>query len=224
MAVITVSREPGSGGTEIGQKAAQALGYHFADSSTAMAVMKARGLSGFEEEYDPRERLRFDRVSRVQERSEKAAMIGVLPQVSVALARHGNVVILGRGSFAALRGCADVLNVRVQAPFDARVKWFMEKENITRGEAEALVRERDELRAAFVRSWYGVRVDETSLFDLVIDACKVPSEVAIRWLVEMARLIDARTHDDGRIAASISVDPDLASTVSKHLQCKATHR
>jgi len=151
-------------------------------------------------------------------------MIDMLPQVSLALAHHGNVVILGRGSYAVLGGRADVLNVRVQAPFGSRIKWFMEQQNTTRDEAEVLVRERDEVRAAFVQSWYGVRVDKTSLFDLVIDTGKVPPEMATRWLVELAQRLDMRKGDDERTTDTISVDPVLASAVSKQLECEAAHR
>lgn len=224
MAVITVSREAGSGGTQIAKMAAKTLGYHFADRKTAIAVMKEYGFFRFEEDYDAKSRLRLDLAMQPQERSEQKAMIDMLPQVSLALAYHGNVVMLGRGSYAVLGGRADVLNVRVQAPFGARVKWFMDRRNITRGEAEALVRERDEVRAAFVQSWYGVRVAETSLLDLVIDTSKVPPEMAVGWLVELARHLDMTKGGDERTTATIDVDPALASTVSKQLGCEIDHR
>lgn len=224
MAVITISREAGSGGTYIAEKAAEVLGYHYADRSTAVAVMEEYGFSHFEEEFDSESRFRLDLVRSGQERPELKPMVDLLPKVSLALARHGNVVILGRGSFAVLGGLTDVLNVRVQAPFGVRVRWFMEHEDITKGEAEALVRERDKVRSAFVRSWYGVSADETSLFDLVIDTSKIPAETAVGWLVEMARLLDAITGDRGRTTAGIQIDPTLASTVSRKLNCEAAHR
>jgi cytidylate kinase len=224
MAVITVSREAGSGGTQIAEDVANALGYHFADRSTAIAVMQKYGFSKFEDEYDSQSGFRLDLVLRGLERSEQKAMVDTLPQVSLALAHHGNVVILGRGSFAVLGGRIDVLNVRIQAPFSTRVKWFMERQNMTMSEAEVLVRERDGVRAAFVQSWYGVRVDETSLFDLVIDTEKVPREMATRWLVEMARHLELRKGDDGRMTDTIQVDPVLASTISEQLKCEAAHR
>jgi len=225
VAVITVSREAGTGGTQIAQEVAQALGYHFADRNIAIEVMKEFGFSRFEEEFDSKSRLRLDLVRSPQERSEKKAMVDMLPQISLALAYHGNVVILGRGSYAVLDGRADVLNVRVQAPFGNRVERFMERRGIERGEAEALVRERDEVRAAFVRSWYGAKVDDTCLFDLVIDTSKVPSDMAVRWLVEEARLLENRKKSASeRTTESIEVDPALVSWVNKQIGCELTHR
>jgi cytidylate kinase len=224
MAVITISREAGSGGTYIAEKAAQELGYHFADRSMAVAVMEEYGYSRFEEEFDSTSSFRLDLVRSGQERPELRPIIDLLPQVSLALAHHDDVVILGRGSFAVLGGFADVLNVRIQAPFGARVKWFMEQENIPKGEAEALVRERDQARSAFVTSWYGARVDEANLFDLVIDTGKVPPDSAVGWLVEMARILETREAGPGRTTEGIQIDPALASLISRQLGCDASHR
>jgi cytidylate kinase len=223
MAVITISRDSGSGGTYIAEKTAEALGYHFADRTAAVAVMEEYGLSGYEEEYESKSEFRLDFVRSGKERPELKQMVDLLPKVSIALARHGNVVIVGRGSFAVLGGYADVLNVRVQAPFGVRVKWHMEQQNITEGQAQELVRERDELRAAFVRSWYGVRVDATNLFDLVIDTAKIPLDTAVGWLVESARLLESRKGGAGRTSAGIKVDPALNAIVSKYLKCEVDH-
>ena len=38
------------------------------------------------------------------------------------MARHGNVVILGRSGYAILAGLADVLHVRLQAPLEDRIE------------------------------------------------------------------------------------------------------
>lgn len=223
MAVITVSRDSGSGGEYIAEKAAEALGYHFADRTAAVAVMEEYGISGYEKEYESRSEFRLDFVRSGQERPELKQMVDLLPKVSLALGHHGNVVILGRGSFAVLGGYADVLNVRVQAPFGVRVKWFMEQQDLTLGQAQELVRERDEVRAAFVRSWYGVRMDSTRSFDLVVDTDKVPLDSAVGWLVEMARILEAKKGPDARTTSSISVDPALTAIVNKYLGCEVDH-
>lgn len=223
MAVITVSRESGSEGTYIAEKTAEALGYHLADRSAAMGIMEEFGFSRYEEEYESRSGFRLDYVRTGQERPDLKPMIDVLPQVSQALGHHGNVVILSRGSFAALAGLTDVLNVRVQAPFGLRVKWFMEQQNVSESEAQKLVRERDQVRAAFVRSWYGVRLDEIGLFDLVIDTGKIPLDMAVDWLVAAARVLEARSDGGGQTTKNIDVNPHMAELVSKYLKCEVDH-
>lgn len=225
MAVITVSREAGTGGTQIAKEVAQALGYHYADKNDGIAVMKEFGFSRYEEEYDSKSGLRFDLVRSPQERSEKKAMVDLLPKISLALAYHGNMVMLGRGSYSVLGGRADVLNVRVQAPFGKRVECLMERNGIERGEAQTLVRERDEVRTEFVREWYGAKVDDTSLFDLVIDTSKIPPDVAVRWVVEAAQLLENRKRSPNeRTSENIEVDPALVTVVNKRIGCELIHR
>jgi cytidylate kinase len=70
----------------------------------------------------------------------------MLNRVIQALAQHGNVVILGRGSCAVLGGFADVLNVRVQATLSARTERVMTRYNLTDIEqASRLVRKNDKI-------------------------------------------------------------------------------
>ncbi len=108
MTVITISREPGSEGTYIARKTAEALGYHFADKDTIEDVLLQYGFADFEAIYESAPGL----AAGLDERRNQAT--AMLNQVIKALASHGDVVILGRGSFAALAGLTDVLNVRVQ--------------------------------------------------------------------------------------------------------------
>ena len=52
MAVITISREFGSEGTAIAEKAAQALGYHLADKNSIEKILSEYGLMEFDRMYD----------------------------------------------------------------------------------------------------------------------------------------------------------------------------
>ena len=52
MAVITVSREFGSGGDVIARNAAEALGYNFVDKEFIGKVLNQYGLVEFDKEYD----------------------------------------------------------------------------------------------------------------------------------------------------------------------------
>src|SRR5512147_2917539 len=124
MAVITISREIGSAGEYIAQKVAQELGYHFADKDIIEKVLNQYGFVQFQQEYEsgPGFWSRFDTL--------RTRMIEFSNRVVEALARHGNVVILGRGSFVVLSGFADVLNIRLQAPLPLRVSRVMAQQGI----------------------------------------------------------------------------------------------
>jgi cytidylate kinase len=221
MAVITISREIYSEGSYIGEKVAEALGYHFVDKSTMEKVFAEHSIVQFKEVYEsvPGFWARFDDM--------RTTTIRFLKQAILALARHGEMVIVGRGAFAVLGGFADVLNVRVQAPFPVRVRRVMEKEKITDADrAEALLKEGDEMRDAFVKSFYDIRWEDAaaaSAFDLVIDTGKVPPDLAVTWLVEALKVLKQRETHDQPTTDAIEINADLASTVSEVLGCQVTH-
>ncbi len=219
MSIITISREFGSDGSYIAEKVAQALGYHFADKKTMEDVLVQYGFAEFEREYDVAHGLwaRFD--ARTME------MVKMLNQIIQAVAHHGNVVILGRGSFAILSGYADVLNVRIQAPLPVRQARVMAQQKIAAPEqAEAIVKETDRVRTTFIESYYGVHWDVASAFDVVIDTGKVAPDLAVTWLVDAVKAMPARKAGEARTTSALEVDQILASAVAAVLKCQETHQ
>jgi cytidylate kinase len=206
MAVITISRQVGSGGVSIGKKVADILGYHFIDKNTLADVLKEYGIVEFEKVYDFSEGF-WDRFAPTRNRT-----VLMMNRVIQAMASHDNVVIVGRGSYVTLSDFANVLNVRIQAPLDYRVRRVMERENLSNFEqVEALVKERDRARIDFVEFTYGVNWDKASDFDLVIDTGKVEPDRAVSWLVEAVR----GWNINGKLTtASIEVDPILERYIS----------
>lgn len=221
MAVMTISREIYSDGTYIGEKVAEALGYHFVDKATIEKVFVEHSIIQFREVYNTVLGFweRFDDMT--------ATTIKFLKQVIQALAHHGNMVIIGRGAFAVLGGFADVLNVRVQAPFPLRAQRLVDKEKITElNRAKALLKERDRVREAFIKSFYDVWWDAaaaSSAFDLVIDTGKVHPDLAVSWLIEALKVLKERKADDQPTTDTIQVDSLLADTVSEVLGCEISH-
>ncbi len=218
MAVITISREVGSGGSEIAEKLAQRLGYHFADKETMGRILAEYGFVGFRETYntEPSFWTRFD--------LQTGAVVSMLDKATRALAQHGNIVIVGRGSFAILSGYADVLNVRIKAPFRFRVMRYMEEHGIPEyEEAERDVKEGDRVRTSFVESFYNVKWDHASGFDLVLDTGKIPTGMAVDWIAEAVVKILPDLAWKGPMTGSINVDTIMASSVAGVLQCAENH-
>jgi hypothetical protein len=98
MSVITISREFGSEGSSIARQAAQALGYYLVEKNTLEKILSQYCFVQFGDEYESApsywERLDANRIN----------MTEMLNRVVRAIAQHGNVMILGRGSFAVLSG------------------------------------------------------------------------------------------------------------------------
>src|SRR5512142_2756025 len=116
MAVITISRQLGSGGADVARQVAQSLAYELVDKRTVEGIFRQYGLTRFDELYASTPGI-LDLIDQ-----NNLLIVSMLNEIIEAVAQRGNVVILGRGGFAVLADCADVLNVRVEAPFAVRVQ------------------------------------------------------------------------------------------------------
>ena len=215
MAVITISRELGSEGSYIANQVAQTLGYHLVDKQTIEKILSQYGFVHFGRDYESVPNF-WERLDRV-----KGDMITMLNRAIQAMASYGDVVIMGRGSFAVLGDYTDVLNVRIQAPLAVRIRRIMAERQIKDMDAaEALIKESDKVRSAFIQTWYGVRWNQADAFDLVIDTNKVPRDVAVKWIIEAASLKNVRM---GIMPTTqkIHVDQMLAGVVSDVLNGEA---
>lgn len=221
MSVITISREFGSEGDYIAQRVAQTLNYHFVDQKFIGIILGQYGYVEFDKEYAtlPTFWERFD----AQREKQRDVMVKMLNQVIQAVAHHGNVVILGRTGFEVLGRFADVLHVRVQAPFSVRVRRVMAQQKIPFEQAESAVNESDKVRVAFVEEFYGVPWNAIHAFDLVINTDKISPDFAVNWIVDVARAAVVSLETDKPTTASIVVDRILAEAVSDVLKCSQAH-
>ncbi len=222
MPTITISRELGSQGRQIAENTAQALGYHLMDKRAIGKVMGEYGLVEFHDEYEVAPS--FWDIFDAHRMERRADMVNMLNKVMLALAQHGNMVILGRAGFAVLRDFADVLNVRIQASLEQRIAFVKADENIADLEqAEIYIKDNDQNRTAFIESFYGVKWDQASAFDLVADTSKVSPEMVTNFLIAAARNLEQKQKGGTNIAANIPVDPVVYSSICKALKCRSSH-
>lgn len=201
MSVITISRELGSGGGHIAQELAKASNYRLVDKAMLEKILKQFGFVQFTQDYEAASSY-WDRMDET-----RLDMITTLNRVLQATASLGNMIMLGRGSFAVLGEYANVLNVRLQAPFAVRVKRIMAERNLTDlAKAEKIVKESDQIRASFIQSWYGLRWDVASYFNLVIDTSIVSGDTAVEWILNAREGIEKSTAEHKRSLASLVVD------------------
>lgn len=209
MAIITVSREFGSDGTLISQQVAQSLNYLLVDKALIEKVLRQYGMVQFSRVYDSEHSIweRYD--------LEKSELIRMLNDTIRAFAKIGNSIILGRGGCAVLCEYHNVLNVCIRAPFEQRVSNIMKSMAISDYKvAENLVNKNDNIRKSFLQTFYNVKHDETSFYNLVIDSGQIPFEMAGQWIIEAAEMLDQREMKLEQSTQGIEVDPVLAKTVA----------
>ena len=152
--VIVISREYGSGGSEIGRRLSEQLGIPYYDKDFVDTAVKDSGLStDFLEEEEQKfiSSLLFNLATGGYRHSGDKAMAD---QVFIAesnalktVARQGSCVIVGRCADHILKDEFDVFSVFVHAPLKDRVTRAVEQRGVPQRRAEATVRERDRARA-----------------------------------------------------------------------------
>jgi len=155
--------------------------------------------------------------TRFDERTHQ--IVTMFDRVVMALAKLGNVVIVGRGAFKVLASYRDVLNVRIKAPFSQRVLTYMQRYGVhDQKAAESAVMEADRIRTAFLDVYYGIKWDSMAHFDLVIDTCKIPPHAAIPMIIEANKAIMSTICEPNESTTSIAVDDILLETTHKVIE------
>lgn len=166
MAILTISREYGSGGREIGQAVAQSLHYAYLDKVAILDEMRTMGGSWEKwskdlDEHCPTVWEKYDWSFR----GFGALIQSIILNSSV----RGRVVVMGRGGSFLLKNIPFALRIRVVAPLDSRVERIMTRESVDRETARWLAEKTDRDRARFIHALYGKHWDERSEFDLLFD-------------------------------------------------------
>lgn len=192
MAVVTISRKVGSFGDEIGALVAEKLGFKLVNREDFHALATTcdtdfkRACSLFEEEKAP----------GFLERSffREPAYASLFASLVYELAADGNLVLLGRGGQAVLRGQAGVFNVRVVAPTELRIQRIAQRDGVSEEQAREFVRRFDKERRAMIESLFDIKLSDWSLYDLVINTAamnqQTAAEIIARGVRDMAADVD----------------------------------
>ena len=187
MAVITISREVGSGGDEIARRVGEVLGYRLFSRTLMAEVAREQALSEAEivdfSEDSYRARGFIDALFR------RSAPVATTIR---ALAHRGQVVIVGRGGQAILRDEPRVLHVRVIARPEDRLRRTVEAEGLSRNEASKLITERDRAIAQYVRRFHGVEWADPLLYHLTLNTSLLSPATAVELIAAAARQLDAQ--------------------------------
>ena len=212
MAVITFSRQFGSGGDAIAARVAELLNYAIFDK-TMMAKMAAEvGLSAQEvvdfSEADYRSQNLLDRLlgrtKNVGEirtwtediqgvrRPEKARIsedraIALVRGVIVAAYKRSEVVIVGRGGQAILRDHPGVLHVRVEAPLAHRMETVIERTHVPPTQAELAIEDQDRAAQSYVKRFYEIDPTDSIHYHLVVNTGLLDRESAAEVIVLAAQ-------------------------------------
>lgn len=168
---LLISRECGSGGSLLGQKAGERLGWNVFDSKIVDEIAQAAHVhQRLVQSVDEHIHSRWEQTWRefLLEDLPDKKYLHHLRQTVMSLGHQGNVVLVGRGAQYFLPSqCA--LRVRLVAPLEVRVQRVAERGELSSQEARMKVNMIDLERAAFVWKLFKKDIGSPANHDLIIN-------------------------------------------------------
>ena len=187
--IITIAREYGSGGREIGEVLADRLNIPFYDKAL---LSRASEESGIGEIFFKRNDEKSN--SNFFQSILHGGYSGELPfhhQVFIAqfeaiksIAKEGSCVIVGRCADYALRDEENVINIFLTADDEERIKRLIEVYGVAEKDAKAQIKKVDKDRANYYEFYTAHEWKDPDNFDLVIDTSKIGVEGVVELLIK----------------------------------------
>lgn len=193
MAVLTISREFGSGGREIGRAVVQEMGYEYLNRHRFFQEVGAQGKKweqwgkGFDE-HSPSVWEKYDWSFRG---------FGALARsILLDYAVKDNAVLMERGGNFLLKGVPHVFRIRVIAPLQDRIDRVMIRESVDYDTARWLIERTDHERSQFIRALFGEDWGDPEEFDTVFNTGMQPIDEIAHAVCETLRHRDTLKTED----------------------------
>jgi cytidylate kinase len=202
MTLVALSAAYGAGGSRVGPALAERLGVPFVDRAIPLAVADRlevpldaaeahdetvggswieRLVSGF---------IGHDTVAPTPVPAERLSPNDfriATEEVLLSQARTGAGVILGRAAVVVLRDDSRALRVRLDGPREQRVRQAVKLGDLDRETAERAIDRADRTHAAYVRHFYGVSLDDPTLYHMMLDSTAISLEAVVELIAVAAR-------------------------------------
>ncbi len=184
MAVLTISREYGSGGKNIGLAVARSLEYQFVDKESLLADFRTLGHKWEQwskdlDEHSPSLWEKYDWSFR--------GFVALIQSILFKHALQDRAVLVGRGGNFLMKEIPYALRVRITAPLESRIQCIMSRESVNENTAKWLIEKSDRERFGFIHSIYGKDWNDPLEYDLFIDAASKPVDEIVNNLVALLR-------------------------------------
>ena len=201
--VITISRQFGSGGHEVGEKLARQLDVPFYDKALIAMAAKQSGLS--EEVFANADEKATSsllysmvmgsysfgaRVPGINEMPINDKLFIIQSDIIKEAAADGPCVIIGRCADYILREHENCLNVFVHANKEDRIRRSVMKKDCEERKAADFVTKKDKQRANYYNFYSNKRWDDLQNYDITLDTSRFTVDEAVDILMDAAKRLD----------------------------------
>jgi Cytidylate kinase-like family len=205
MTVVAISAAYGARSGQIGPALAQRLGVPFVDRVIAHRVAGRLDVSIDEavRNWEPAPQSFLERMVSAFLGADTIAPLGPPPDIVTPAdfrqateravleqAATGEGVILGRGCVAVLREDPAVLRVRLTGPADRRLQQAVKTSGLSESQARETMNHLDRYHADYLKQFYGVNIDDPTMYHLTLDATALDNDACVSLLVAAAHALE----------------------------------
>ena len=201
--IITIGRQFGSGGREIGKKLSEKLDFPFYDRDLITRAAKDSGYCvELIETHDerPTNSFLYNLVMDTYSFGYTAAGLVDMPisqKVFLAqfnaikkIAQEGPCIIVGRCADYALADREDHMSIFITAPMDVRVKRIMEKYDLTESKARDMIVRQDKQRQNYYNYYASGKWGHCGTYDLSVNSALVGIDKTVEYLASFIKSED----------------------------------
>lgn len=195
--IITIGRQFGSGGHEVGRKLAKELGIKIYDKELLKLIAEESGIcEKVLENYDekPTNSLLYSIVMDVY---PSMNYVGTTLNQQIYQAQYDTIrklgarescVIVGRGADYILRDCKDLTSVFIHADLDFRSRRVAEFEHISEAKARDMAVKADKKRASFYNFQTEKKWGAVDSYNLAVDTSHLGIDGAVKLIEQYIRI------------------------------------
>jgi cytidylate kinase len=180
--VITISRQPGAGGSEIARRLAKELNMDLMGGQIIARVAESAKMS--------------EKVVRTLDEKHVSTLdswlasfftsrhlwpdvyLQHLTKVIITIGKHGNAIVVGRGAQFILPP-EKTFRIRFIAPLGQRIEKVVRDRKCSRQEAESFILQTENDRGAFIKKYFHEDIGDPAHYDLVVNTATLSVDEAV---------------------------------------------
>lgn len=199
--IVTIGREYGSGGKEIGEKLAAKLGFNFYNKNLITETAKKTGIDEkLFEDVDERQKESFwytltmgmlsssDSLNSLTEIPTNEKLILEQFKTIEQIAETENCVIVGRCSNHILKNRKNVINIFVYAPLENKIERISRLYNLDEKETKKQIAKVEKERRTYYNYFTNGEWGSKNDYDLCIDSSKLEIDEIVNFLYDYINL------------------------------------
>lgn len=208
--MITISRQYGTDGHQIAKFLAEKLGIPFYDKD--LITIASQETRFAEKAFDEAERTATTSLGYILSNRSNRSLYGmplndqlfmVQSGIIRTIADKGPAVIVGRCADYVLSGYKPTIDIFLQASTEARTKTVMERENVSKKEAQTRIARLDKSRATYYNYYTDRKWSDLNNYDIALNVSHLTAEEAagllatfINQVVEKTSLVEEETREE----------------------------